>query len=425
MKSKLLSLLAGLSFVGSLCLAPSEAEAVLASVKTLGMAATAIAYPTDSLVIAYNPAGITSVGDRLDTEGGWSRDTARLKIHGNAAPVGVNGSYKAMRTDNFYIGGFGITKSFCCECFEWSVGLAVYNRNFQKTTYNKALALFGTSHAGLEFLNETVAPTLAIRFWENHSLGISFNWQIERLKVNGLQNFAGTVPFASSIHPSEVTNRGYSWANGFNPTIGYRWEIRPELAIGATYQPKAKMSKFHKYRGFLSGGRIDVPEKWGMGVMWKPICGLIVCFDSELVRWSKIHALHNDLTLPNPLDPSTLLGAKHGAGFGFKDQWYYRVGAEWVPLENWAFRIGYRFAKALPRRSQTAVNALTQDCVESFITVGSTWYIDCANELSIAYAYGFEKKIKGKNSIPAALGGGEADLKERKYFLGLAWGRSW
>lgn len=423
MKSKLLSLLAGLGFLGSLCLVPSEAEAILASIKSTGMAATAIAYPQDSLVIAYNPAGITEVGDRLDVEAGWLRNTARLRVTGSPVP-GANGSFKAMRTDNFYLGGFGITKSFCCECFEWSVGLAVYNRNFQKTTYNRALPLFGTTHPGLEFVNETVAPTIAVRFWENHSLGIAFNWQIERLKVNGLENFAQSAPpqLVRSIHPNEVTNRGYSWSNGFTPTIGYRWELCNNLAIGLTYQPRTKMSKFKKYRGFLAGGRIDVPEKYGAGIMWRPFCGITLCFDTELVRWSGVRSLHNKLVVPSLLNPKNLLGAKHGPGFGFRDQWYYRVGAEWRPMDEWAFRIGYRYAKALPRPSQTAVNALSQDCVESFITVGTTWYLNCANELSAVYAYGFEKKINGHNSIPPEFGGGESDLKEKKWFLGVAWG---
>ena len=421
MKSRLMGFLAGIGVIGSLCLAPSSAEAILASVKSTGMAATAISYPLDSLCIAYNPAGIVWVDDRIDQELGWLHNTARLKVSGNLQPT-LNDSYTAMRTKDFYFAGGGAVKGYSFECFEVAVGLAVYNRNFQKVTYNRVLPIFGTSHPGLEFVNETVAPAIAIRLFDVHSFGIAFNWQIERLKVNGLQNFDNAQ---ASSHPGRVTNRGYSYAHGFAPTFGYRLNLCDRFAFGFTYQPRTHMSKFKKYEGFAIDGRIDVPEKWGFGVSFDPWCCTTVAFDAELVKWSGVRSLHRDLVLPEFVPPATIihkLGDKDGAGFGFKDQWYYRAGIEFRWTEDLTFRAGYRYAKAPPRRSQTAVNILTQDCVESFLTLGATWNVTCASEFSILYAYGFEHKVKGKNSIPPQFGGGEADLKEQKYALAIALG---
>ena len=423
MKSRLMGFLAGVGLMGGLCLAPSSAEAIFASVKSTGMAATAISYPLDSLCIAYNPAGIVWVEDRTDIEAGWIRDTARLKVEGNLVPTN-NFSTRAMRTKDTYFVGGGAIKGWSFDCFDVAVGYAAYNRNFQKTTYPRALPLFGTSHAGLEFVNETFAPAIAIRLFDCHSFGIAFNWQVERLKVNGLQNFDN--PIASS-HPGRVTNRGYSYSHGFMPTFGYRLNLCDRFAFGFTYQPKTRMSKFKKYTGFLIHGRVDVPEKWGFGVSYDPWRCVTVAFDAELVRWNGVRALHKKLVLPTltPAGPIHQLGNSDGAGFGFKDQWYYRVGVEYRWNEDLTLRAGYRFAKALPRHSQTAVNVLTQDCVESYLTVGATWNISCANEFSIVYAYGFEHKVKGHNSIPASLGGGEANLKEQKYALAIAWGWKW
>ena len=406
----------GVSLLAAFILPSTRAEAVLASVKSLGMAATAIAYPQDSLCIAYNPAGLVWVGDRIDGEAGWLRNTARLRVSGNANPE-FNGSFNAMRTKDFYFAGGGFSKSYCCECFQWSVGFAVYNRNFQKTTYGRSHPLVGTSHIGLEFVNETIAPTLAVLLFDDHSFGITFNWQIERLKVNGVENFDNE---ALSRSPGNVTNRGYAYSHGFMPTFGYRWQVTECIAIGATYQPKTHMSKFKKYKGFAVDGRIDVPEKWGMGISVDILPCWTACFDAELVRWSGARSLHNNFIIPTTDD--TKLGAKNGTGFGFRDQWFFRVGLEYRLSESLALRAGFRHAKALPRRTQTAVNLLTQDCVEDFMTVGATWNINCCSEISAAFAYGFEKKIKGRDSIPALLGGGNVDLKERKYALGLAYG---
>jgi len=400
----------------SLLLASTTAEAVLASIKSLGMAATAISYPLDSFCVAYNPAGITLVGDRVDLEGGWLHDRARLKIEDNLVPS-FNGKFNAMRTKEFYLGNAGFSKTFFCECFNWSVGVALYNRNFQKTTYNKNIHLFGRSHAGLEYVNETVASTLAISICRWHSFGVAFNWQIERLMVNGLQNFDNAI---FSTHHGHVTNRGYDYAYGFSPTIGYRWQMTPHLAIGLVFQPRTHMSKMKKYTGFLVKGRLDIPDRWGIGVSYDIMPVWTICFDAELVKWSRIRSLHNKLVVPTSFD--TKLGGRHGSGFGFPDQWYFRAGLEYRIDRDWTLRWGYRHARALPQKGQTIVNALTEDCVEDFMTIGMSWNMNACSEFSWAFAYGFQKRIKGNHSIPISFGGGNANLKERKFFLGAAWG---
>ncbi len=71
MKSQYFKLLSCFGLVASFCMQSATAEAIYASVKATGMAATCVAYPLDTLVVAYNPAGITDVGDRIDLEGGW------------------------------------------------------------------------------------------------------------------------------------------------------------------------------------------------------------------------------------------------------------------------------------------------------------------------------------------------------------------
>lgn len=420
MRFKCFSLMAGIGFLASLCSMSTPAEAILASVKSTGMAATAIAYPLDTLAAAYNPAGIIWVGDRIDGGLGWLHDTGTTKVSGSPLPpiTGVNGTFKGMRTKDTYAGEFGINKNFCTECFEWSVGLIIYNRNFQKTTYHHRLPLFGTTHAGLEYLNETVAPVFAVRFWDCHSLGVSVDWQIQRLKVNGLQNFDNPV---SSAFPGHVTNRGYSWAQGVTATIGYRWQITNGIAIGVTYRPRTHMHRFNKYKGFLAQkGRLDVPEKIGAGICIDLLPCVTAAFDWEYIRWRNVKSLHNPI-LPNLLIAK--LGDSNGPGFGFRNQNYYRVGLEYRYTEQLTLRIGFRHAITPVRKSQTAVNILTLDLVEDFLTVGATWKRSECNEFSFFYAYGFEHHSFGKGAIPVVpFGGGNVRLKERKQALGLGWG---
>lgn len=401
-------MLAALSFQSS------KAEAIFASVKSTGMAATSISYPIDSLAGAYNPAGIASVGDRLDIEAAWVYDTGHADVRHNAV-LGEFAHFNGMREKNIFPIGFGLTKTWNINC-DWDIatGVILYNRNYQKTTYRQPLVLFGTSKPGLEYLNETLSPIIAVKWCDSHTLGVSLNYQVERLKVNGLENFDN--PILSSA-PGHVTNRGYGYATGWGVTIGYFAQIMHNLSFGITYQPETTMSRIDKYKGFLAQkGRLNIPRKIGAGIAFRIIPCLVIAFDVEQIQWKKVKAFSNNFPA------LAQLGDTNGPGFGFKDQWYYRLGVEWEIDECWTARIGFRHANTPIKSSQTAVNLLSLDTVENFATAGVTWAFDGCNELSLVGAYGFENKIKGKHSIPLNFGGGEVDLVEQKFALGLAWG---
>lgn len=431
MKSRCIKMLASMGLYASLCFSANEAEAVLASTKSTAMAATAIAHPIDALAGAYNPAGMTEVGDRFDIGAYWVRDDGKATVSGNILPIeGVNGSFDPFNTKNFYSADFGINKTFCSEVcgqeWEWAVGLVAYNRNFQKTTYKTAFPLLGTSKLGMEYAHVTIAPTLAVKINECHSLGIAFNIQVERIKVNGLQNFDN--PLLSSS-PGDVTNRGYNYSTGFTPTIGWLWHINECLTFGLTYQPKTSMPKLKKYRGFIGQhGRLDIPQKIGAGIAWQFMPCATVAFDVEHIDWDQVKALKNNLLASGGV--FNQLGTSSGPGFGFRNQLYYRVGLEYELNPCWTLRAGYRWVRTPFRNSQTAVNLLTDDAVESFFTCGATWNYDECNEISGLFAYGFDHSVTGHDAIPLALdttppvilGGGDVKLKERKFAVGLSWG---
>lgn len=427
-----LKMLTTLGLLASLCLTTQDAEAVLASVKSTAMAATAVAHPIDALAGAYNPAGITDVGDRFDVGAYWVRDEGKATVTGNLEED-LNTSYDPFRTKDFYAGDFGITKSFCtefcCQDIEWSLGFVAYDRNFQKTTYKEPLPLLGTSNPGLEYAHVTLAPILAVKINECHSLGIAFNVQVERFKANGLQNFDNAL---LSSDPGNVTNRGYDYSVGFTPTLGWMWHINDCLTVGLTYQPKTKMPKLKKYSGFIAQhGRLDIPQKIGAGIAWEFIPCATIAFDIEHIDWEQIKALKNNLLASD--GSYNQLGSSDGPGFGFRNQMYYRVGLEYQLNECLTLRAGYRWVRTPFGRSQTAVNLLTDDCVESFFTCGATWNFDECNEISGLFAYGFDRTVNGSDSIPLAipttpaipLGGGNVNLKERKFAVGISWGHSY
>lgn len=400
--------------LGFLCHA-STAHAIIASVKSTGMAATAVAYPQDALCAAYNPAGNAEIGDRLDFGITWAHDRGRATIRGNRLPI-ANGSFDGYKTKNFYSPDFGINKTFGCDC-QYAVGFLVYNRNQSKTTYNTPFPLIGTSNLGLEYVHEELGPVFAWKVHDCLSLGLSVNINIQRLKVNGVQNFDNPV---RSRFPGKVTNRGYSYSSGVGFTVGAQWHVYPTITLGLAYQNKTDMRRFKKYKGFIADrGSFDIPERWFAGIAWRVVDCVTLAFDVQHDRWSRIRALHNSL-----LDDGVLhqLGSKNGPGFGWVDQTFYRVGIDYAVSECLIVRAGYRHVNTPIRRSQTVVNQLTLDTLRDVVTVGATYMFNECYEASTFFAWGFRHKVSGRNSIPVTFGGGESDLKQQKYALGISFG---
>lgn len=421
----------------------SKAEAIAASVKTFGMAATGVAYPIDALAGAFNPAGNAEICDRLDLGVHWVRDQGHSTVRGNILDTTppfsillggkVNGHFPGFKTKNFYAPDFGINKRLGCND-EWAIGLIVYNRNFNKTTFNKPFVLFGTSNPGLEYVHETISPIVAYKINECHNVGLSINYMVERIKVNGLEKLDRSPTAGNplgSVRPGHVTNKGYNYSTGWSFTLGWQWHITDCITFGLTYQPKTSMSRMNKYKGFLAHkGRLDVPAMYSAGIAWRALECVTIAFDVQRYQWEEINSLHNPLLHKGRVE---LLGSRHGPGFGFRNQTFFRLGVDWQVTECLALRAGFRHANTPIRRSQTVVNQLTLDTVEDFVTAGATYAINPCHEFSTYVAYGFKHRVKGKNSIPPGLpavipgvqfgfGGGEADLTAQKFALGLAWG---
>lgn len=403
----------------SLCCPPAKAEAIWASVKSSGMGGAAIAYPLDSLCIAYNPAGLLLVGERIDGGFYYINNTGRIDID-NSLTSDANDDFNGMSGRNIYLGDAGISGTFCWEYFQFALGVAAYDRFFQRTHFDRVETLFGTTKQGFEYIDYTVSPAIAFSICECHSLGVSVNWEIARLKIEGLENFDD--PFVT-IHRDHVTNKGRCYSHGVSATVGWRTQLFDSFAFGAVYTSRAHMSKFKKYDGFLVKGRIDIPERIGVGFAWYACPPLVIAFDAEWIRWSGIHSRTNRLLHNNTL---FFLGTQHGPGFGFKDQWCYRVGVDYCLSDCWTVRAGYRYTPTVVRSSQAFFNSLTLDLVQNWLTVGATYRYNCCNEFSAFFAYGFRHKIRGENSIPLIpFGGGSVKLCEEKWAVGIEWSLLW
>lgn len=448
MKLRSLGMIAFVGVLASMCLSSAKAEALLASVKTVGRALTQTAYPEDSFCVCMNPAGGAFIGNRYDAGIHFEHRRQSATVRGNQArapvqipgdgvvlvPVPeVNGTFPADKTKTQYLPDVGINYEFGCDN-EYTFGFASYNRAFLKTSYNTSFPLFGTSNLGLEYLNHELDFYATYKFNKCHAIGISFDWHIARLKINGLERVANP-PFGGpfTLFPDHFTNNGYNYRPGYGFRVGYLGKIRDDISIGIAVTPQTWFGKYQKYKGFVVQGKLDGPWRFATGIAWRFLPNATIAFDYEYEAFNRIPTLRNKQNRPDAFDP--LLGSKGATGFGWRGRNFYRVGIDYTfndqcdpcggLLSGLTIRGGFRYANPLFKRNQTVINALSCETPTTGATCGFTKEFGCGSEVSMYYIHLFKRTVRGKNSFTPALGGGEADLRQRQNLWGIAYGKSW
>ena len=387
-------------------------------VKSQGMGGVGIALPQDALAAATNPAGMGLIGDRFDVGVTWFRPIRESEIVGNTN--GANGTYKANDTKNFFIPEFGYNKVINDRL---SLGVSVYANGGMNTDYNRPIPLFGHTKAGIDMAQLFIAPTVAWKINENHTVGVSLNFAYQRFEAKGLQNFDNPDPNnPSSSSKGNVTNRGHDHAYGAGLHLGWTGKINDAVTLGATYQTKTYMTEFDKYKGlFAEQGDFDVPEQYGFGLALKPVRNLTVAADYQRINYSDVNSVGNTL---QPGLYNSKLGNSDGAGFGWRDVNVYKIGLLYNYSDNLVLRAGYNHTTQPIPQSQTYFNILAPGVVQDHLSLGFTYVFENKSELSLAYTHAFENKVRGVGSIPndPNNGGGNANLKMYQDSLGIAYG---
>jgi len=386
-------------------------------IKSKATGGVGIALPQDALAAAANPAGMAWIGNRFDLGLEWFKPDRGAEITGSPAPV--NGTYDGNGTSSFFIPEFGYNHVLNPN---WSLGVAVYGNGGMNTTYDtNPFAGYGgggSSPAGVDLMQLFIAPTLA---WKggNHSFGISLNLAYQRFEANGLELFANTPGLSSN--PANVTNKGYDDSTGWGVRIGWMGQVSPAVTLGATYQSKTSMSKFDNYSGlFANQGEFDIPENYGVGIAWKASPALTIAGDVLQIQYGDIPAVGN--TADCLFAGACQMGATNGPGFGWQNTTVYKLGVTYALSPAVTLRAGYVTLDQPIPQSQTFFNILAPGVVEDHLTLGATWKMGSNGELTLMYMHAFENTVNGSSSIPAAFGGGEANLRMSQDSLGIAYG---
>ena len=393
-------------------------------IKSKGMAGVGIALPQDALAAATNPAGMAFVGDRLDVGVDWFRPIRDSELVSPFGVIpGITGDFDGSDKKNFFVPEFGYNKMLG---WNMALGVSVYGNGGMNTTYANGPAPFGGGiplfngftgqRTGINLEQLFIAPTFAYKINKNHAVGVTLNLVYQRFRADGLGGFA---PVSSS--PTNLTDKGVDTSTGWGVRIGYTGNLTDAVTVGATYQSRTWMSKFSDYKGlFANQGEFDIPENYGIGIAVKATPKLTIAADIQQINYGDIASVSNPL-LPNLfLSP---LGTDNGAGFGWRDMTVFKLGASYAWSEKLTLRAGVSTTRQPIPKSETLFNMIAPGVIENHLTLGATWAVSPASELSVSYMHGFSKKVKGSGSFPFAPPGAvEANIKMYQDSLGIAYG---
>jgi long-chain fatty acid transport protein len=434
--------------------------------KSKGMAGAGIAYMKGPFGAALNPAGLAFLDKKWSVEVsvGLFNPNRKYTVTGAATPMSdwgymdQNGNF--VNDPRFM--AFGLAegtiesdkKYFVIPAIAFSykigekhnLGFNFYgnggmNTTYDAKTYQSAIILglgdqfpFGpnpmenvTQPTGVNLQQMFISLTYAIQLGK-HSIGVSPTFVYQTFEATGLQAFRDMGMAGNPMMPVDrsqyVTNNGVDNSTGFGVKIGYQGELFNGFRLGASFQPRIKMTKLDKYAGlFAEEGGFDIPTNWQAGVSYTIAEKVTIMFDVKQILYSKVKSIANPMNpqemmpqVPNmgptfdPTDISTYmvpnpnfvpLGDENGSGFGWEDLTVFKLGVEFACVDTWQFRTGFSYGKEPIQQSEVMFNILAPAVNNMHLSLGFTKEIK-DHALNFAVTHALNNKVSGPNPFDPA-----------------------
>jgi len=357
--------------------------------KAKGMGGAATAMTHDAFGGANNPASMVWVGDRMDLGADIfsPRREASITFPGAATVTTKSDS------NYFLIPEFGYNRMLNPKL---SLGVSVYGNGGMNTNYpvhpnlGGGNILGGTSKLGVDLMQLIVAPTIAYKLSDRHSIGVSPLLGYQRFKADGLQGFDNGV---ASSSPGNVTNRGYDDSHGAGIRLGWMTQLTDGVTLGASYATKMHMSKLDKYAGlFAEQGDFDIPSNWSLGLAVQASPKIKVAIDYQRINYSDSKSVSNP---SGNVFLGARLGDSNGPGFGWSDVDVWKLGVEYQHDKNIIFRAGINHGDNPISSSDVTFNILAPGVVKTHLTLGMTYETASGGEWTISYMHAFSNDVSG------------------------------
>jgi long-chain fatty acid transport protein len=377
--------------------------------KSRGMGGTGIALQLDSLSAIANPATIAGMEDRFDI----GMDIFRPQVESQLGSVSDQSvaSVNGLGMDSvFFMPAMAITYQYNNDItlgFTMAAaggGGTKFKKNFfEAANAGDPNAPSVNSRLGVDLIIMEMAPTIAYKVNEKHSVAASLVIGVARFEAYGLGLFSSFTP---SNTTNNMTDQGKDWSTGAGARIGWLGNFG-DFSLGAQYTSKIFMRKFDLYSElFAEGGDIDVPANMGVGASFKVKPELTLAMDITHTFYEDVPAIGNKG--PNlagdpagPTENGTReLGTSDGMGFGWENQTVYKLGAQYQYSEKVILRGGWNYGKSPINEDREIIfNLLAPASVEHHITMGGTYILNPSMEINVSYIHAFKNEQAGPTYI--------------------------
>jgi len=342
-----------------------------------GMAGAGVALPQDAMATATNPAGMATVGTRMDLGAALFSPIRSTTI----TPPGITADSDE---EYFVIPHFAYNHMLDDST---AVGIAAYGNGGMNTTYRAADLGADT---GVDLMQLFITPTFAKKYNDKISVGVS--------AIIAAQRFAAHVGGPYS---------GFDTSYGFGARLGLLAQVSDTVTLGAALTSRIYMSKFDKYNWlFAEQGDFDIPANATIGLAFKVSDKTTIAADVQHIWYSKVDAIANDMTAPE-------------SGFGWDDMTIVKLGAQHAFSDDLTLRAGISHGKQPISSDQTAINFLAPAVIETHITVGGTKKMSKDSELSFSAMYAPNNSVNGTG--PSA----GQDIEMKQYEVEVSYGVKW
>ena len=374
---------------------------------SIGVGGTGVAMPQDRMAGAINPAGLAFVEPGLDLN-------LRMIHPQRAASIDCTGIGACDRPvsdrsnrELFVLPHIGYSRRLDART---TLGAVMYVNGGMNTAYSRAI--YNESAArilggrpgdpgfpvrdklGIDYSQMIFAPSIAYRYTDRLTVGLSPLFSVQRFAATGLASFA-----RQSADPTSLTNRGTEYVVGGGVRVGAIVEVTDGLRVGAQYTSPIFMQRYSEYNGlFPDGGSFDSPPHYTIGVAWDIDERLTLGFDYQRVIYEMTAAFANPG--PTPAEAAGIitsdrrLGGSNGMGFGWTNQSIYKLGVIYRLNQRFTLRGGWNYGTGQIPKDEILFNLLVPSVLEQHVTAGLSFEIKKNNQISIGYMHAFEQTVR-------------------------------
>lgn len=329
------------------------------------MGGASVGAPLDASIQVTNPAGLVDVGTRADFGAIYFNPSVKAAdlTMSMGAPTPTNlGTFESKRPASPIPSvalAYQIDKGLAFGVGMWGVaGMGVDYAN----------AMGYSSYSQMRF-----TPSLAYRFGDVLSLGVTLNGMWAQMEASGFQGAS---------------------AFGVGATVGVLVTPAKDLNVGLAYETKSMFQDFtfQNSDGTKSTIAFDQPATATLGAGYRVVPDLLLAVDLEWINWSDTNGKDKPVFKVNGQTQPAF-------NLNWDDQFVVKVGGEY-DAKVVKVRLGYNYGKAPLAKGQVFENFLFPAIAEHHVTAGVGIPLGAKAELNVNGMYSPEAKLASSGYFP-------------------------